>query len=49
MDMRVDIRAILADPRQRELLMVRVIIAVQAREGIETTEQQALDAYRKVT
>lgn len=45
--MRVNIRAILKDPALREELMVRVIIAVQAREGIETTPEQALAAYKK--
>lgn len=28
--------------------MVGVIIATQAREGIETTKEQALNAYSKV-
>jgi len=45
---RVDIKAILRDPRQRRELMVQTIIATQAREGIETTREQAEAAYDKV-
>lgn len=48
MTRRVDIRAILANPVLRKTLMVRVIIATQAREGIETTVEQAEAAYDKV-
>jgi hypothetical protein len=39
---------LLADPVKRKRLMVRVIIAIQAREGIETTPEQAEAAYEKV-
>ncbi len=39
---------LLADPVKRKELMVRVIIATQAREGIETTREQAEAAYEKV-
>lgn len=46
--MRVDIRSILADPALRRELMVRVIIATQAREGIVTTVEQAEHAYDAV-
>ena len=42
------LRAILANPRQRRELMVGVIIATQAREGITTTQEQAETAYDKV-
>lgn len=45
---RVDIRAILRDPKQRRELMVRTIIATQAREGIVTTRDQAEWAWDKV-
>ncbi len=38
---------LLADPAKRKELMVRVIIATQAREGIETTREQAETAYEK--
>lgn len=48
MSRRVNIKAILADPVQREGLMVSTIIATQAREGVETTPAQAQAAYRKV-
>ena len=48
MSRRVDIKAILADPKQRRELMVRNIIATQAREGIKTTREQAEAAYDKV-
>jgi len=44
---RVDIKAILADPQQRRRMMVSAIVAIQAREGIETTPQQAAEAYDK--
>lgn len=47
-DRRVDIRAILANPTQRRDLMIRCIIAIQAREGITTTPEQAAAAYDKV-
>ena len=46
---RVDVKAILADPDLRRKLMVRTIQATQAREGIETTEEQAERAYYVVT
>lgn len=46
--MRVNIKKILADPHQRRELMVRCIIATQAREGITTTREQAERAYDKV-
>ena len=46
--MRLDIRAILREPEKREAMCVDAIIALQAREGIETTREQALAAYRKV-
>lgn len=45
---RINIRAILADPAQRRALMTSTIIATQAREGIETTQEQAEAAYDKV-
>ena len=46
---RVDLKAILADPDLRRKLMVRTIQATQAREGIDTTEEQAERAYYVVT
>jgi len=46
--MRVDIKAILRDPAKRRELMVRTIIATQAREGIQTSRAQAEAAYDKV-
>ena len=45
---RVDIRSILADPDLRRELMVPTIQATQAREGIDTTLEQAECAYDKV-
>jgi len=45
---RFDIKAILGDPAQRRELSVKTIIATQAREGIETTREQAEAAYDKV-
>ena len=47
MNKRINLKAILADPTKREKLMVRCIIAAQAREGIRTTVEQATRAYRK--
>lgn len=44
---RVDVRAILADEEQRRALMVGAIRALQAREGIDTSEEQALRAYER--
>ena len=46
---RVNVKAILADPDLRRELMVRTIQTTQAREGIETTEEQAERAYYMVT
>jgi hypothetical protein len=48
MDKRIDINKILADPELRKEMMIRVVIATQAREGIETTWEQAEAAYEKV-
>lgn len=45
---RLNVRAILADPVQRRRLMIPCIIAMQAREGIDTTYEQAAAAYDKV-
>lgn len=42
---KLDIKTILRDPRQRRELMVNTIIATQAREGIDTTREQAEAAY----
>jgi hypothetical protein len=42
---RFNVRKILSDPDLRRRLMVRTIQATQAREGIETTEEQAQRAY----
>jgi hypothetical protein len=44
---RVNIKKILADPALRERLMIKTIIATQAREGIVTTLEQAKKAYNK--
>lgn len=45
---RVDIKAILANPTLKRKLMIEVIIATQAREGIVTTREQAACAYDSV-
>lgn len=45
---RVDMKAILADPILRKKILVDVIVATQAREGIGTTEEQAERAYDKI-
>jgi hypothetical protein len=44
---RVNIKEILSDPGLRRELFIRLIIATQAREGIETTWEQAERAYEK--
>ena len=46
---RANLKAILANPDLRRKLMVRTIQATQAREGIETTTEQAERAYYVVT
>ena len=48
MGRRVDVKAILRDPVLRKKLMVHTLIATQAREGIQTTVEQAEAAYDKV-
>ena len=45
---RVPIKEILADPVLRRKLMVGAIQAIQNREGIDTTVEQAERAYDKV-
>ncbi len=45
---RTNIRAILANEYLRKKLMVPVIQATQAREGIITTKKQAEEAYDKI-
>jgi hypothetical protein len=42
---RVDLRPILGDPIKRKQLMMRLIKAIQSREGIDTTDEQAERAY----
>ena len=42
---RIDIKKILADPETRKAMMIPAIIAIQAREGIDTTWEQAQRAY----
>lgn len=44
----VDIRSILSIPSLRRELMISSIIAIQAREGVETTYEQAEQAYDKI-
>jgi len=45
---RLDVKAILRDPVLRRELMVQSLIAIQARERITTTRQQAEAAYDRV-
>ena len=45
---RIDIKKLLSNPTQRKELFTRVIVATQAREGILTSESQAIVAYEKV-
>lgn len=46
--MRVPIQEILKDPEKRRKIMIRTIIATQAREGIDTTYEQAEAAYERI-
>ena len=46
--MRVDIKKLLADPEQRHQLLIRSVIAIQAREGIVTSVEQAEQAVRTI-
>lgn len=46
---RINVKALLADPDLRRKLMVSTIQATQAREGIETSPEQADRAYYVVT
>jgi hypothetical protein len=45
---RVLMKDLLADPEQRRDLMVETLIATQAREGIETSREEAEQAYDRV-
>ena len=45
---RVKIKDILDDPKERKELMIRTIIATQAREGIHVSREQAEYAYEQV-
>lgn len=45
---RIDIKKILSDEDLRREMMVNSIIAIQAREGIITTKEQALRAYSSI-
>ena len=46
--MRVDIKAVLRNPVFRRELMIDALMAIQAREGVVTTREQAEKAYDKV-
>ncbi len=43
-----NLRAALADPVARRAILVPVCLALQHREGIETTREQMEQAYDKV-
>ena len=45
---RIDVKSILRDRVLRRRLMVPVIIALQAYEGVVTSRKQAEDAYDKI-
>lgn len=45
---RIDIKAILADPAQRRMMVARGTVAIQAREGIDITLEQALESYDRL-
>jgi len=42
------IKAILADPAQRRMMVARGTVATQAREGIYITLEQALESYDRL-
>lgn len=48
MGRRVDVRAILKDPVLRKRMLVNAGLAIQHREGVETTREQMDTAYDKV-
>lgn len=45
---RYDIKKILADPVQRREMIIRGTIAIQAREGIDVTYEEAARSYDQV-
>jgi hypothetical protein len=45
---RINIKALLRDPTLRRELMIPTIQAIQAREGVDTSYEQAAAAYDKV-
>lgn len=46
---RFNVKKLLANPAHRRELLVRLVIATQAREGITTTREQAEAAVDKVS
>ena len=46
--MRINVKAILADEAARKRMLVGACIAIQAREGIDTTRAQMEAAYDKI-
>lgn len=45
---RVDIQEILADPDLRKEMLVNALIATQAREGRDLTQEEAEDVYDRM-
>lgn len=45
---RRDMRRVLADPAVRRMMVARGTVAVQAREGIDITLEEALTSYDRV-
>ena len=45
---RIDIRAILSDPAKRRMLVAQGTVAIQSREGIDITLEEALASYDKL-
>lgn len=45
---RYDMRAILADPARRRLMVARATVALQAMEGIDITLEESLASYDRV-
>lgn len=45
---RFDMQKILADPAQRRMMVARGTVAIQAREGIDITLEQALESYDRI-
>lgn len=44
----MNMKALLADPAKRRMLIAQGTVAIQAREGIDITLEQALESYDRL-